>query len=43
MQRMGWTYADYMETPQAVIDDILIVMEAEAIIGRAEEADGRRG
>jgi hypothetical protein len=30
MQRMGWTYAELMETPERVVDDVLLVMQAES-------------
>jgi len=30
MNRMSWTYAELMATPERVVDDVLVVMEAEA-------------
>lgn len=41
MRRMNWSYHEYMETPVAVLGDVLLVMEAEAVLAEAERAAQR--
>lgn len=42
MQRMGWSYAEMMATPERVVDDVLDVMEAESRDAEDQRRDRER-
>lgn len=41
MEKLHCSYLELLATPQAVIDDALLVMEAKAKAGQAKAADMR--